>query len=307
MASIILIGNKATKLENLNDAISTAGSDNIIIANASAPLSNMQLEKLAAHSCSDNEIIYISNNELAKEEINSLDTESLLNTIIARSALPVSAILIKKQSVRRLLAGDAESFAEAMAEIFTRAIADGMLFNYSGHLETDISEEELTNSSCARCLSIMVNTMTIEELFPLQAWKEHSGESAATSYHTLAAYFMRFDDYVNADECLQLSEQFEESPRALALRALIAFNKGETLGAVANLVSSLQQYEERKKSTTHYVKFNPQDIEIINSSLVSGLDALNKRDNQKALDFFAKAVFNFDGFYAQHGLLNIIQ
>jgi predicted oxidoreductase len=38
---------------------------------------------------------------------------------------------------------------------------------------------------------------------------------------------------------------------------------------------------------------------------VDGLDALNKRDNARALTHFSEAVFNFDPFYADHGVRSL--
>lgn len=247
MASIILTGNKATKLEDLCDAISTADSQYILIADASASFSQSQLEELAAAGISDSEIAFIATADTAKEELESLDAESIMSNLVNRTELPVTALLISKSDLQNCLSGQAESFAEAAIEILAKAISEGSSLRYAGSA-SQAKAQELSNSTCARMLSLAVNTFAIEELFPQQAWKEHSEESAATSYHTLAAYFMRFEDFSNATDCLKLSEQFEESPRSLALRALIAFNKGETLGAVANLVSSLQQYEERKRA-----------------------------------------------------------
>jgi hypothetical protein len=145
--------------------------------------------------------------------------------------------------------------------------------------------------------------MNIEELFPQHAWREFSKESAAAAYHTLAALFLRFGDADAATQSLQCSERLEESPRFFALLGLIQQSQGETLGAVANFVSSLQCYEARKKDDgKHYLTFKPMDLELINSRLVDGLNALNKRDNDQALTHFSEAVFSFDSFYAQYGV-----
>ena len=80
-------------------------------------------------------------------------------------------------------------------------------------------------------------------------------------------------------------------------------NRGEVLGAVANMVSSLQQYEQRKKDNSkHYSRFAPNNLETINQNLNAGLEALNKRNNEEALTFFTKAVFQFDPFYQDTGI-----
>ena len=295
---------------SLVEALNIASANNIIIIDAQNKLSSLQIKALmqAAAQVEDQNFAYISiEGELDNEEVAALDAESLLNLTIQRKALPFTALVCKKAFLQSCINDQVENIAELALRAATKAVSAGAeIIPITQFDANQAALCEMSNASLARSLSYMVNSFTIEELFPKHDWKNHTQESAAASYHTLAAYFIRFEDYLNAAECLSISDQFEESPRSFALRALIAFNKGETLGAVANLVSSLQQYEERKKSESHYVKFSPSNVEIINSSLVSGLDALNNRDNDKALDHFAKAVFNFDGFYAQHGLERMI-
>jgi hypothetical protein len=155
----------------------------------------------------------------------------------------------------------------------------------------------------ALILTRAIAANNIEDLFPRHPWAEHHQESAAASYHSLAALFVRLGDINSAHECLQLSDSLEDSPRSLALKGLIAHEKGEILGAVANLVSSLQQYETRKRNDgQHYLTFLPKDIEDINSKLQAGLDALNRRDNSVAFNHFAAAIFSFDDFYQSYGV-----
>jgi hypothetical protein len=147
--------------------------------------------------------------------------------------------------------------------------------------------------------------LNIEELFPQHNWKLFSKESAAASYHSLAALFLRFEEPEAAAQCLACSEKLEESPRYFALQGLIQQAQGETLGAVANLVSSLQCYEARKTTDgKHYLSFTPSNLEVIKNRLAEGLDALNKRDNTRALASFSDAVFSFDSFYSDHGVRN---
>ena len=150
----------------------------------------------------------------------------------------------------------------------------------------------------AQALKSFISIIPIEDIFPNHAWDAHLNESLAACYHTLAAYFIKLADFDSALDCLRHSDTLEDSPRALALKALISQANGETLGAVANMVSSLQQYEQRKDpSAPHYVSFQPRDIEVVNAKLKDGLEALNRRDNETALNKFTEAVFNFDEFY----------
>ena len=39
--------------------------------------------------------------------------------------------------------------------------------------------------------------------------------------------------------------------------------------------------------------------------VVDGLEALNKRENDRALTHFSEAVFNFDPFYAEYGVQSL--
>ena len=160
----------------------------------------------------------------------------------------------------------------------------------------------------ARTIQTLVNSCNIEDLFPFHSWEMYQEESAAAAYHALAALFVRFGDIESAQECIRLSDQFEDSPRSLALKALVARTKGETLGAVANMVASLQQYEMRKREDTkHYVQFSPRNIEKISDNLQSGLAALNRADNETALQHFSEAVFSFDSFYSEAGIATLKQ
>jgi len=77
---------------------------------------------------------------------------------------------------------------------------------------------------------------------------------------------------------------------------------------VAYLVSSLQQYEDRKpdREPRRYITFSPVNLKTVTSNLHLGLTALNQRDNQTAAECFAAAVFSFDDFYAEVGLDKLV-
>lgn len=160
----------------------------------------------------------------------------------------------------------------------------------------------------AYLLEQVLNLFNIEELYTEFDWENHSSESASCAYHNLAAIFIKLEDYSRAEDCLNISDELEESPRSMALRALISNCKGETLQAVAGLVSSLQHYEVRKKNENkmHYLEFVPKDLEKVNERLSKGLTALNHRDNESALFHFADAIYNFDEFYNEHELKELL-
>lgn len=226
------------------------------------------------------------------------DPSSILNEIFSLETMP-GLWLIPTQALRSLSLQNALSFTDIVAEIILRLGQNAIEIESSSINLSKTFNNGLKSSFMKAALSCC----NIEELFPNHAWQSHQEESVAACYHELAARFIRLDDLESAEDCLKQSERFEESPRALALKALISKRHGEILGAVAHMVSSLQQYEQRKTATdSHYLSFNPNNIEKINTQLEEGLSALNKRDNESALNKFTEAVFNFDSFYNQMGL-----
>jgi hypothetical protein len=171
-------------------------------------------------------------------------------------------------------------------------------------IRVDVSRDSTpTSTLLAQILKLGLTQSNIEQIFPKQNWTQYEAESAALCLQDAATQFMRFGDFPSAEECLQHSEQLEESPRTFALKGLIAAKRGQTLEAMAQMVSSLQRYELRKRENQiHLVRYAPQNLEVINSALHAGLDALNSRDNQSALSHFTDAVFGFDPFYREKGL-----
>ncbi len=236
-------------------------------------------------------------------EFPDVSTEELISQISQDSSWPLALISINRASMNRaeIFQGDKEH--EILMNMVMACISDGEgVARFSKSFSHDIATRfELT--SRARILKAVLASFNIEDLFPQHAWKGFEQESAAAAYHSLAATFIKLNDLGSAAECLALSDQLEDSPRSLALKGLIANIKGETLGAVANMVSSLQQYEKRKhKDAGHYLSFTPNNLEMINTNLNAGLQALNAKDNGTALEHFATAVFSFDEFYGQHGV-----
>lgn len=156
----------------------------------------------------------------------------------------------------------------------------------------------LTDREICSLILFALSRCNIEELFPNHSWEEFQSESLAYCYHSLATTFIKLGNLEAAKECLNISERYEDSPRLLALRGMIASTEGRELEAVAHLVTSLQQYEARKKENgRHYVNFTPANIEVINTDLKEGLDALNHKDNWKAYEHFTRAIYNFDSFW----------
>jgi len=248
---------------------------------------------------------------LDDEEIDvpELNIEKLAQSAAETDIWPLGCLCVQAGLLHQHLADK-----EKISEVLIYALCDAAIKNLEIHIANTKITLDNTDELCflyaeqrAQLLSYVVNNCNIEDLYPQHAWSSYGEESAAVSYQTLAALFYKLGDIENAKECLSFSDQLEDSPRALALKALIAMHKGESLGAIANLISSLQQYELRKKEPNdkHYINFSPESFEDINSCLHRGLEALNKRDNKTAVQHFASAVFDFDDFYSNVGIDSI--
>ena len=235
---------------------------------------------------------------------NEGSVEDLIDLLSNNPEWPAMAISADRELALSLIKGQADSISEIIALMLVRGTIQGASIGATPEIFKSSSLElSLSNTAMARLLGIVLSECNIEELFPNHPWDRHQEESAAAAYHALAALFIKFGELSGAAECLALSDQFEDSPRSLALKGMIARLKGETLGAVANMVASLQQYELRKLSNAnHFVRFIPRNIEQITVKLQAGLSALNRSENEKALELFSEAVFNFDPFFSQAGL-----
>lgn len=232
----------------------------------------------------------------------ALDISSLVPFLNTAEELPSLCVAFTTELFRESNRPSSCDVSEAAMKAFVTATSKGHEISRFPGAATGPAPVA-PQAALAAGLKAAIEGNNIEDLFPHHPWREHEAESAAACYHSLAALFLRLGDKASALECLGHGDRLEDSPRSLALKAIIAMDRGETLGAVANIVSSLQQYELRKKEdASHYLKFTPRDLEKINDHLTEGLAALNRRENEKALGLFARAVFSFDSFYADYGL-----
>jgi hypothetical protein len=165
---------------------------------------------------------------------------------------------------------------------------------------TQIPEDlyKMSNLERAMTLKSLISYYNIEEIFPNKAWDTRELYSASEAYIDLASMFINLTDFDSAFQCLKLGDTFEDSPRSLAMRGIISKMKGETLAAIANLVSSLQQYEIDVQSDPEKYKVSESALQ----SMKNGLRALNQRDNLKALNYFAEAVLAYDKYYKEMGM-----
>ncbi|MBN8548625.1 MAG: hypothetical protein J0M12_04845 [Deltaproteobacteria bacterium] len=297
--------------EALQQALTRAKSDTVLFIDARMTPSSAVISALAQEINSGNSGFTYAALESRGETmtLGEVEADSIVSLLGSTKSWPLMCVAAKKSVIDACGRLEGENMTELMLKTMIEALAEGEAVTQSSQSLQSASTaaarnmSEISAAATARCLHRAIESINIEELFPHHAWEAHREESAAASYHTLAAMFIRLGDSESALECLTLGDQFEDSPRSLALKGLIALDRGETLTAVANMVSSLQQYELRKKqNSNHYVHFAPRDLASINSNLNAGLEALNKRDNSAALEFFATAVFSFDPFFSEHGV-----
>jgi hypothetical protein len=296
----------------LRQAVCSARSDMLLLLNGSTPFAPAQLGNLISAMERSTAAVAYAPLEIGDHSLDlpALTVDNLVNAISSNPRWPVLAVAGERSLLMEMEELNGESYAEIMANILVRAAADNRSVaaaSYTLAMENEEASLELchlSNQALARILNGLIAACNIEDLFPRHAWEVFGEESAAASYHALAALFLRFGDAESARECLTFSDSLEDSPRSLALKALISLERGETLGAVANLVSSLQQYENRKKDSErkHYLRFSPINIEAVTLNLNKGLSALNNQDNHQAAQHFAAAVFNFDTFYREFGV-----
>ncbi|NLF25312.1 MAG: glycosyltransferase family 2 protein [Deltaproteobacteria bacterium] len=305
--SISTIG--TTQAAALNQAIALAKGDVIVLLDGRINYSAQQIEELlgAMQDLEPNSIVHTPIQVGGERiELPEISPEDLVPTISSTALWPVAAIGIHRNVLSQINKLEGDEYSQIIAGLIVRAVCENTALISSDYLLKTEDPQVLeacrpSNSIRAKLLSLAVNECNIEDLFPQHAWDSFEEESAAACYHTLAAIFIRFGDIESAKECLEFSDRLEDSPRSTALKALISLERGETLGAVANLVSSLQQYEVRKKEA-HYLSITPKDIQSVTSNLNRGLEALNQRNNQSAAEHFACAVFDFDSFYREIGV-----
>jgi hypothetical protein len=293
-------------------AASIAASKRVLLVNSALAFNLTDLSKLVPEIENRSileHIIVAPATQDASIDMPELTPETIISALQTYDIFPLMCVSTARQTLTSVCAGASESVVEIITKTLITSISDGDTVRISSKIAPMANPDTVTqlctlsNSAKARCLQLAIDGMNIEELFPRHNWKAFSEESAAASYHSLAALFLRFQDPESAAQCLACSEKLEESPRYFALQGLIQQAQGETLGAVANLVSSLQCYEARKTADgKHYLNFKPSNLEIIKVRLAEGLDALNKRDNARALASFSDAVFSFDPFYSEHGV-----
>jgi len=297
--------------QTLDSMVAGARDSTVLMIDANAPIASIQgmFSQLPSVNTVGMTLFSIVTPDEG-DRLPALRADTLITALATQRSWPIAAIccdtaslrefgVVESQSMRGLsmkLASHAVGAAIPVDEIVVLSASAPTMFNAA------------TDSERAAALQVAISAANIEDLFPNHAWRIHQEESAAACYHSLAALFIRFGDIETANQCIALSDNFEDSPRSLALKGVIARLRGEALGAVANMVASLQQYELRKTaSERHYLSFTPSNLETINSELRAGLQALNKKDNESALSHFSEAVYNFDPFYAQWGVCSPAQ
>lgn len=305
--------------ENLVDAlaqgINTASSKRVIIISSTLSFGTGDLSRMAAELETRSMLehtVYEPSIGSSTLELPEMSADSIVEALKHNSVWPLVCVATTRYALSATNPSGCTSVTEYLAQTLIRSLSDGDAITVSATATPLMSPAdaarltELSNAQICRCLQAAADSLNIEELFPQHNWMSFSKESAAAAYHSLAALFLRFGDQNAASQCLECSQRLEDSPRYFALKGLMQRANGETLGAVANLVSSLQMYEERKASSAqHYITFTSGDLEAVQTRLTQGLNALSDKDNERAIEHFSQAVFNFDPFFAQHGVERI--
>jgi hypothetical protein len=194
--------------------------------------------------------------------------------------------------------------------MFCKAIAQHIHHSLLPHtIASNECEFILSEFERAAIMKELLTISNIEEIFHSVGWEVTSEipPKAAHCYRELASFFLRMGDIGSATECIDIGESLYESPRSLALRAIIAATKGDSLTAVANLISSLQQYEETAASEGSSGQRLAEQVEVeVTRSMKQGLKALNQKDNLKAFSYFASAISKYDEFFAQPEVLPLL-
>jgi hypothetical protein len=237
-------------------------------------------------------------------EISSLRAANLVEFLSSSPEWPVMIVGVERNLIESIREMTASSSTELLASLMAACSVNDMVVSAAGSaIDLGASFDEnsslaLSGNGLSAVIQNMLKLCAIEEMFPAHPWEHHEAESGAAAYHALAALFLRCGDLENSTACLNLSDNLEDSPRSLALRAFIDEQKGDTLRAVANMVASLQGYETRKGNDgSHYLTFAPSDGDNVSRDLQSGLAALNKSDNAEAYHHFSRAVMEFDPLF----------
>lgn len=307
VATIALDGGVLSQL--MRTALDRLASETVMIVQARCELSGEGLVDAYAEA-QDGGMVFVTLSAGSDTiEMPEIEAGNIVNMLARKVEFPLAAVAAEAETLRSQMPEHSEFASEILLRTAIRAHAHGdrvaasqavagMSANATNRKRLSVSEMSLSQT-----LATVIDNYMIEDIFPQHAWADHDKESLAACYHTLAAMFIRWGDTESALGCLQNSDALEDSPRSLALKGLIASIQGETLGAVAHFVSSLQQYELRKNpSNEHYLKFAPENFDKIHERLADGLEALNSKDNKRALANFAQAIFDFDPLFRDAGL-----
>jgi hypothetical protein len=299
-------------MTGLTQAIGHAASKQVLVVSSSLAFNSTDLSKLVAEIGDIRtleHLIVAPTTEVGTINLPEISPENIIQALSEECMWPLTCIATTRRALSGVWSENIESPNELMLQALIKSIADGDTVRVIESISPAISlsraeaTSRLSDAARARCLQVAIDGMNIEELFPQHNWAMYSEESAATAFHTLTALFLRLNQPETALECLVCSEKLEESPRYFALQGFIHEAQGETLGAVASFVSSLQCYESRKEQNkAHYLHFTPNNIEVVKTHLEEGLEALNRKDNNTALRSFSDAIYCFDDFYQELGI-----
>jgi len=303
-------------LETLNPAVikniagSSPSADDVILIDADCFVADVDLIAAISLLAAKPNPAFLYAPTPAPNLIHASSVEKLTTTLMSECAFPFGGISFPVEILDDISVEANQNIRLVAIFLFCKAIANKTTHSLIPHtIANKDSEFLLSNFERAATVKELLSISNIEELFQSSGWDITSEvhKKAADCYRYLGAFFLRMGDLSSATECVDLSESVHESPRSTVLRGIIAASKGDSLTAVANLVSSLQQYEQNAASQEEHSNRLSEQVEMeVTSSMKQGLKALNQKDNLKAFGLFASAIAKYDDFFAQPGVLSLL-
>jgi hypothetical protein len=293
-----------------NAAGSSLSADNVILIDADCFVADVDIVAAIALLAAKPNSAFLYAPTPAPNLTHASTVEKLTTTLMSECAFPFGGILFPVEILDEIPIEANQNIRLVALLLFCKAIARKTTHFLIPHtIANKDSEFLLSNFERAATMKELLSISNIEELFQSVGWDSPSDlpKKAAHCYRNLGAFFLRMGDLSSATDCVDLSESLHVSPRSTVLRGIIAANKGDSLTAVANLVSSLQQYEQNAALQQEYSNPLSEQVEIeVTSSMKQGLKALNQKDNLKAFGLFASAISKYDDFFAQPEVLSLL-
>jgi len=290
-----------------NIAASLPSSENIILIDKDCFVADVDIIAAISILSARATFSFLYSPTPAQNLIHASNLEKIATMLKGECAFPFGGISVPLQYLDDIPDEANQNIRLVSIFMFCKAIAQKIHHSLVPHtIANKESEFLLSEFERSATMKELLRISNIEEIFQSVGWDSSSEvpKNAAHCYRELSAFFLRMGDLESAIECVDLSDSLYESPRSLALRVIIAANKGDSLTAIANMVSSLQQYEETAASADSSSNRLSEQVEVeVTRTMKQGLKALNQKDNLKAFSLFASAIAKYDDFFTKSEIL----